>query len=147
MKLTSVGPETYEAIHEAGKALPANKAPRPEGPFTVGHGDWFVTPNVREEFGDELLDAINKPGGTPIIPKGYATGGYVVQKPSVGRIVLYRWAEPYIGLHPAIITNVSDDPEDARVSLCVFGENGVEHVSNVSYSVSTGGCWSWPPRA
>lgn len=120
-----VGPVTYE--------------------YSLGHGEWFVPHDMRKHYGDELLDKLNQKGGTPIM-------GYVVQKPTVGRIVHYRsYGTPngeYLPeVRAAIITAVSGDNEDIRVSLCVLNPTGMFFAQKVSYSVSTPGCWSWPPRA
>lgn len=69
-----------------------------------------------------------------------------MQKPTVGRIVHYRQAEPYIGVYAAIITKTSEVEGDLIVSLCVFEDEATRYVHKVGYSVSTPGCWSWPPR-
>lgn len=129
----TVGPETYESI-----------------PTNLGHGNWFVTPEVLEHYGEELLDQINQPGATPIIPPGMPD--MHIQRPSVGRVVHYHsYGTPNGEYQPvaraAIITEVSTNPNDIRVSLCVLNPEGMFFNQNVSYSVSTPGCWSWPPRA
>lgn len=74
-----------------------------------------------------------------------------MQKPSVGRIVHYRsYGTPGGEYLPepraAIITAVAKDANDLRVSLCVLNPTGTFYNQNVAYSVTTPGCWSWPPR-
>lgn len=74
-----------------------------------------------------------------------------IPKPTVGRIVHYRsygtpGGEYLPEARAAIITAVSGDDEDIRVSLCVLNPTGMFFTEKVHYSVSTPGCWSWPPR-
>lgn len=76
-------------------------------------------------------------------------------KPTVGRIVIFKQGEhetPCNGTiyHPAIITRVLGDTEDACVNLHVFFDaNPVSMVTSVPHhSFTRPECrsWSWPPR-
>lgn len=71
------------------------------------------------------------------------------QKPSIGRIVLFRGEKSNgVNEHPAIITRVWSD---TCVNLTVFLDNGapivptsVNHEENLESS--TNPAWRWPPR-
>lgn len=110
--------------------------------FVLQEGSYKASPEAEKTFGKELLDQVNHTTYTA----RYAKGGYVAPKPAIGRIVRYKQPEPYIGDHAAIITKVGESEGDLLVSLCVFEDNGTRYVHKVGYSVSTPGCWSWPPR-
>jgi len=78
-----------------------------------------------------------------------------VQKPSLGRIVIYRDPHNDEDL-PAIITDVGIGSRELIVGLTVFQKRllGPGQVMNVGYSVETKGwysvetkgCWRWPER-
>lgn len=145
----TAGSNTYEYV--AGKPLPFNKEPRdwvysiPHEAYTISNGESYVSEEVYRAYGPELLESINKPGGTQTLYKGFVGQvPEVMQKPSVGRIVHYH---THGGVLAAVITAVSGDDSDIRVSLCILNLDGTDFKRNVSYSVSTPGCWSWPPRA
>lgn len=125
--------------------------------YSLGHGDWFVPYDMRKHYGEELLDAVNKHEPNPLIKRGIpltdnklAKGGYF-PKPSVGRIVHYRsYGTPNGEYEPevraAIITAIHKGDNSMQVSLCVLNPTGMFFNEKVNYSVSTPGCWSWPPR-
>lgn len=78
-------------------------------------------------------------------------GGRVEQKPTVGLIVHYRsYGTPNGEYEPevraAIITAIHKGDNSMQVSLCVLNPTGMFFNEKVNYSVSTPGCWSWPPR-
>lgn len=125
--------------------------------YSLGHGEWFVPHDMRKHYGDELLDAVNKHEPYTLIKRGLPleeqtinsvkfTKGNYLPKPTVGRIVQYRgvgYEEPLA----AIITQIDKVDGYLLVSLRVFTPTDTFYVQNVGYSVSTPGCWSWPPRA
>lgn len=77
-----------------------------------------------------------------------------MQRPSLGRIVLYQYDEKQVA--PAIITRVSDKPESFDISLTYFA-SGLTYLSwdspaatpvdSVRYSELGGKTtWRWPER-
>ena len=70
-----------------------------------------------------------------------------VQKPSLGRIVIYRDPHNDEDL-AAIITDVGIGNRELVVGLTVFHKRllGPQAVVGVGYSVETKGCWRWPER-
>lgn len=69
------------------------------------------------------------------------------QKPSLGRIVIYR--DPFNDEDlAAIITDAGIGNRELVVGLTVFNKRlqGPTAVMNVGYSVETKGCWRWPDR-
>jgi hypothetical protein len=77
-----------------------------------------------------------------------------VQKPSIGRIVLYQRHGSPNGQHksepsPAIVTAVHDNAisEVPLVDLCVFNPNGMYFNPRTEFDPDARpGTWRWPPR-
>lgn len=76
------------------------------------------------------------------------SGQAVGQKPSLGRIVLYRHNlyEDENGCAPAIVTGVSDDWPQNTVDLVVFFKNQVPYPIQGIAEGPEQGQWLWPPR-
>lgn len=74
------------------------------------------------------------------------------QKPSVGRIVLYRAFGTPGGEYPAVdraavVTQVHGDGPGVAVGLAVLNPTGIFFNTSISYSEEAlPGTWRWPPR-
>lgn len=67
-----------------------------------------------------------------------------IQKPSIGRIVLYRYPSPWGNriVYPAIIKSVGEK----HISLCAFTDDGPMKFGMVTQGDGPGQ-WSWPERS